>query len=237
MDVKYNTEKYPNFRSIREWRSDEQPREKLIMHGADKLSDSELLAILIRHGTKGKSAIDVARNLLDKYKNLTELAKLDVKELQFVKGLGDAKAVAIAAAFELGKRVEMSEFIQKRKITKPQDLAEYFIPKLRDKRNENFYVVLMNTAGQITDEVLISEGTLNATIIHPREVFRKAITGSAASVALVHNHPSGNPAPSKEDRMITKELADAGNIIGIKVVDHIIVGEKEYFSFAEDGLL
>lgn len=231
-----NKEEY-KFRAIRDWRDDEKPREKLEKHGADKLTDAELLAILIRTGTKGVSAVDVARNLLDKYDNLNDLAELSVSLLNKVKGLGKAKAITIAAAFELGKRIETVDFNNFVKATSPQDIAGYFIPKLRNKKVELFYVVLINTAGRIIKEVLVSEGVLNASLVHPREVFKTAIIESAASIVLVHNHPSGNPNPSKEDINRTKELTKAGDLLKIQVHDHIIIAGNQYTSFAELGLI
>lgn len=225
------------FTAIRDWREDDKPREKLLKKGAESLSDSELLAILIRHGTKGHSAIDVAVDLLNKYENITGLSKLSAAEIRKTKGLGQAKAVTIAAAFELGKRIEVPPFDPSNKINQPGDIARFYIPKFRNIMKENFLVLLLNSSNIVFKEVKISEGSLNASIVHPREVFKSAISESAASVILLHNHPSGNPTPSEEDKKITHQLAEAGNIIDIRVLDHIIITANAYFSFAERGLI
>ncbi len=225
------------FRAIREWREDEKPREKLLKHGAERLTDAELLAILIRTGTKGVSAVDVARNLLDKYQNINDLADISVSLLSSVKGLGTAKAITIAAAFEIGKRIEATDFNSLVKVSSPADIAGYFIPKLRNKKVELFYVILLNTAGRVIKEVLISEGVLDASLVHPREVFKTAIIESAASIILLHNHPSGNLNPSNEDIVQTRELVKAGELLKIKVHDHILIAGNDYISFAELGLM
>lgn len=233
---KYETAK-PAYRSIKEWRSDDRPRERLMLHGAHTLSDTELLAILIRSGTKGFSALDAAKELLNRHETLTKLASCDISEFRSVKGLGDTKAITLAATFEIGKRIESSTVKKRKKISEPKDIADLYIPKFRGARKETFKVLLLNSANVIFREVSASEGILNASIVHPREVFRLAITESAASVILMHNHPSGNPKPSEDDKQITRQLVEASKIIDIKILDHIIIAGEEFTSFAQEGLM
>ncbi len=225
------------FKSIKEWREDDRPREKLKLHGASTLSDAELLAILIRTGTKGYSAIDAARSLLVSHENLTNLSACDYSEFKKIKGLGDTKAITLAATFEIGKRIETGPAKALNKIAQPEDIAKIYIPKYRGERKEIFKVLLLNTANRVFREVNATEGILNASIVHPREVFRLAITESAASVILMHNHPSGNPDPSEEDKQITRQLVEASKIIEIKVLDHIIIAGDKFTSFAKEGLM
>jgi len=234
--MEYKYEK-PVFKSIKEWREDDRPREKLKLNGAYTLSDAELLAILIRTGTKGYSAIDVARQLLENHENITNLASCDLSEFRKIKGLGETKAITLAATFEIGKRIEAGTAKELNKISQPEDIAKIFIPKYRGARTEIFKVLMLNTANKIFREVNVTEGILNASIVHPREVFRLAITESAASIILMHNHPSGNPEPSEDDRRITKQLVEASKIIEIKVLDHIIIAGDTFTSFTKEGLI
>lgn len=225
------------YKSIKEWRPDERPREKLIKNGAASLSDAELIAIIIRAGTKNYSAIDVARDLIDLYGNLSKLASCDVSELQKIKGIGRTKAVQIAAVFELVRRVQAEPYDPSKIIRSPDDVAKYYIPRLRNLRQETFWVLMLNSANQIIREVKITEGILNASIVHPREVFRTAITESAASIILLHNHPSGNPQPSNDDIIITKKLVQTGEIVDIKVLDHLIIAGDSYTSLKKLELM
>lgn len=225
------------YKSIKEWRPDERPREKLIKNGAASLSDAELIAIIIRAGTKKYSAIDVARDLIDLYGNLSKLASCDVSELQKIKGIGRTKAVQIAAVFELVRRVQAEPYDPSKIIRSPEDVAKYYIPRLRNLRQETFWVLMLNSANQIIREVKITEGILNASIVHPREVFRTAITESAASIILLHNHPSGNPQPSNDDIIITKKLVQTGEIVDIKVLDHLIIAGDSYTSLKKLELM
>jgi len=226
-----------NSKSIKEWREDERPREKLIKNGASILSDSELLAILISSGTKGYSALDIARDLIDKHNNLTGLSTCDISEFKQFKGLKSARAVTLSAAFEIAKRIQSEPFANKKSFNGPEDVANYYIPRLRGKKHEVFLTLLLNSANQVFREVVVSSGILNSSIVHAREVFKIAITESAAAIILLHNHPSGNPEPSKEDIAITKQLVGAGKIIGIEVLDHIIVADDDYSSFAQLSLI
>ena len=225
------------FKSIKEWRPDDRPREKLMLHGASTLSDAELLAILIRTGAKSFSAIDAAKILLDDHENLTKLASCDQSEFRSVHGIGDAKAITLAAAFEIGKRIEIQPSQKRKKIVQPEDIANIYIPKLRGKRTEVFKVLLLNSANEVFRDVNATQGILNASIVHPREVFRIAITESAASIILLHNHPSGNPEPSEEDKQITTQLVNASKIIEIKILDHIIIAGDKFTSFTKEGLI
>jgi len=226
-----------NYKNIKSLNEDDRPREKLRMHGAGALSDSELLAILIMSGSKGYSAIDVAVDLIKKYNGFSNLASYDYSEFKKFKGLGEVKAITLAAAFEIGRRCQAEPLKPLKRINKPADIANHFIPKLRDEKTETFRILLMNSSNKIFREVVVSQGILNASLVHPREVFKIAISESAASIILLHNHPSANPEPSQEDLNITRQLVEAGEIIGIKVYDHIIIAGSEYRSFAEMGLI
>ena len=222
------------FLSIKDWREDERPRERLKKNGAHTLSDSELLAILISYGSKGISAIDLGKSLLDKFQNISNLASRDLSEITAIKGIGMAKAITLSAAFELGKRADVRKsFDDKPMYTHPEQFAKYFIPQFRDLQKEVFVSVLLNSSNQIIREVKVSEGILDACLAHPREIFRIAIAENAQTIVLIHNHPSGNPEPSREDVELTKQLVKAGEIIGIKIVDHIILTYETYYSFAQ----
>lgn len=225
------------YKAIRDWREDERPRERLLKHGANTLSDAELLAILIRTGAKSFSALDAARTLLEKYENVSNIATCDISQLKKIRGIGATKAITLAASFELGKRIQSGAFIFDKPMNNPDDIANYYIPKFRGARKETFKTLLLNSSNIIFREVLISEGTLSASIVHPREVFRIAITESAAGIILMHNHPSGNREPSREDITVTKQLVEAGKLIDIKILDHIIIAAESFYSFARMGLI
>lgn len=217
---------------------DERPREKLLAFGAEILTDSELIAILINNGTRNKSAVDLAKELLNNYDNkLFELTKCEIESFKLLDGIGDAKATILAAAFELGKRIKIADLNIKDKITSPEKIAKYFIQKLASETVEKFYAVYLSTANKIIKEKQITSGILNASLVHPREVFKTAISLSANAIILVHNHPSGNNAPSKEDINVTNQLVEAGKIIDIKILDHIIVAGNSFYSFNANGLL
>ncbi len=221
---------------IKDWPEDERPREKLMKHGAGVLSEAELLAILIRTGVKKATAVDIAKRLLSECKNVRELAGKSVNDLKKL-GIGEARAVAIVAAFELARRLHSLPEEKRPRVRSPQDAAEIYIPKLRDFKRETFLVILLNSANCIVGERVISEGSLSASIVHPREVFKAAVDELAAGIILVHNHPSGNSEPSKEDIEITKQLVDAGRIMGIPVHDHLIIAGNRYTSLAEKNLM
>jgi len=220
---------------IKDWPEDERPREKLLKRGAAALSDAELLAIILRAGTGTITALDLAKSLLVRYKNLTELSGRDNGEFRQLRGIGGTKAATLAAAFEIGRRIAAGREPAKFSAQSPQAVAEKYIPLLKMAKQEEFRVILLDAANRIIRDKVITRGSLNASIVHPREVFRLAITESAAAIIVLHNHPSGNTQPSSEDRKITDDLVRTGSIIGIKVLDHIIVAGDSFYSFADNN--
>ncbi len=218
--------------------ADDRPREKLIEHGPDILSNSELLAILIRTGTTERSALDIARELTDNgglYSNIAQARS--VADLSKIKGLGPAKAATILAAVELGRRVAGADPQKKVKLSSPEACVSYLMPRMRYEQQEKFLVLLLDSKNQLLKCQQVSEGTLNASVVHPREVFAPAMLHRAACVLAAHNHPSGDPAPSIEDRKLTQALKATGTVMGIPLLDHIIIGDGRYFSFRENGYL
>jgi DNA repair protein RadC len=222
---------------IKDWPEGERPREKMIQQGTDALSDAELIAILINSGTGKHTAVDLARTLLKEYRTLKGVAALTVDDLQQFTGIGQARAVCIAAACELARRINVEKIESAPAFTSPEDVALRYTPMLRDKKQEVFMVVSLNSSNRLISEQCVTTGLLNSSLTHPREVFRKAIIEHAASVILIHNHPSGNREPSEEDVRVTRQIVEAGQIIGIPVHDHVIVTPSGYTSFAERGLL
>ena len=224
--------------SIREWALDDRPREKLRSKGAGNLSDSELLAILINHGTREKSAVDLAKEVLQLGKNsLTGLGKLSVKELTRVKGIGEAKAIAIAAALEIGRRRQASVYLEKPVVKHSSEIAQYLQALLKDHHHEVFVVVFLNRANRINHYEIISEGGITGTVADPRIILKKALEEDAVSIILCHNHPSGNLLRSRADEDLTRKIKEASGYFDIKVLDHIIVSEEGYYSFADEGIL
>lgn len=223
--------------SIKDWPAEERPRERLLRLGPHALSDAELVAILIRAGTREKTALDLAHSILAEVKTLRGLATRNARELTRLKGIGNAKAVELLAALEIGRRIEASEDTTRCIIHNPSDVAHRMIPLLRDRLTEVFFLLALDAKNGLTSELEISHGTLNASLVHPREVYKAAIDNLAASIIVVHNHPSGNPEPSREDIEITRQLAETGKIVGIPLHDHIIVAGNRYTSLAEKGLL
>lgn len=227
-----------NFIPINKRNEDERPREKLLEFGSETLTDAELLGILINNGTRNKSAIDLAKELLSNYgNNLFELTKCELESFKKLDGIGDAKAAILSATFELAKRIKIEDLNIKDKITSPDKIGNYFIHKLASETVEKFYAIYLSTANKIIKEKLITSGILNASLIHPREVFKTAINVSANSIILIHNHPSGNNAPSKEDINITNQLIEAGKIMDIQILDHLIIAGNSFFSFRTQGLI
>jgi DNA repair protein RadC len=222
---------------ISRWPEKERPRERLLQQGPQQLTEAELLGILIGKGTKRKTAIDLARELLDQYDSLENLFSRSPSELMKIKGIGSAKAATLSAAFQLVRRIQSQKSKDRPSFKRARDVADYYLPLMKDLRKEVFKILLLNRANRLIKEVTISEGTLDASIVHPRDVFREALLESAAGVILLHNHPSGNPAPSEDDIRITRQLVEAGKVMGIKVYDHIIVGEKDHRSLADDGII
>lgn len=225
---------------IRGWPEDERPREKMLKRGADTLSDAELLALLIRTGdaAAGKSAIDLGRELLIRFNgDLRELGQAELDELQQIKGLGLAKSASIRAAFLLAGRFQARRLALLERFSSPQQVFDYFHHEMRDLRKEVFLVLLLDIKNRIRRKVEISVGSLNQSVVHPREVFTAAIRESAHGLLLIHNHPSGDSTPSEEDKNITRKLREGGELLGIKVLDHIIIGDDSFFSFSEQGFL
>ena len=224
--------------NIKELPFEERPREKLASFGPQFLSTSELLAILLRTGTKDKSALHLANELLfDSEDGLVFLSECTLQELAAVKGIGTTKACQILAAVELGKRIVTRRPKNQLSIDSPESIAALFLGRLRDKRTECFKALLLGSKGDIIAVEDIAEGDMNCVTIKPREVFHKAIRRNAAMIVLVHNHPSGSPLPSQDDIRTTKRLAAAGEVLGIRVIDHIIIGDGTYVSLGERGLL
>lgn len=224
--------------TVKELPLDDRPREKLLMRGAQNLSDAELVAILLRTGKKGNSVIEIARELIQTEGNLAMLATKSVDSLQKVSGIGKDKAATLAAAFELSRRIlSQSKWFSDQKVTSPQDIADIFIPLLRDDNKERFIVVCLNSSNKIIKHETISIGNLNSSVVHPREIFKVAIDNSSASIILIHNHPSGNPEPSNEDISITKKIVESGKILDIPVFDHLIIAGETYTSFVEKRLI
>ncbi len=222
---------------ISRWPEKERPRERLLQQGAQHLTEAELLGILIGKGTRRKTAIDLARELLDRYESLENLFSRSPSELMKVKGIGSAKAATLSAAFQLVRRIQSKTSKDQPSFKRAKDVANLYLPLVKDLRKEVFRVLLLSRSNRLIKEVTISEGTLDASIVHPRDVFREALLESAAGVILLHNHPSGNPNPSEEDIRITKQLVEAGRVMGIKVYDHIILAGEDYRSLADDGLI
>jgi DNA repair protein RadC len=222
---------------IKDWSEDDRPREKLERRGAAALSDAELLAILIGSGTRKITALDLAKTLLDKYHAIAEIAQRNFQELSQFKGIGKVTAIKLVAAFEIVRRVESKTDQKKLKVHCPEDIAHKYLPLMRDLKKEVFMVFLLDSANRVIRDVTISEGTLNASLVHPREVFKAATDDRAASIILLHNHPSGNAEPSIEDIAVTEQLKQAGKIMGIPVRDHIILAGHHFTSLAKLGYL
>ena len=226
---------------IREMPADERPREKLLMHGASALSNPELIAILLHGGIPGANVIDIARQLLSGHGSLRNLSRCSADEFKKVKGIGDARAAELEAAFDLGRRIA-SETLSKQKLDSPEVIHELLEPEMRRLSKESLRVVLLDTRYHLIRVEEVSVGTLNESIAHPREIFRPAILAGAYAVVVVHNHPSGDPSPSQTDHSLTRRLAEAAELLQIKLLDHIIIGAPHhagpgYFSFKEAGVL
>lgn len=215
----------------------ERPRERLKRFGPEALSAQELLALIIGRGIPKKSVMNIAQELLARFGNIRAISQATIEELSQIKGIGFAKAAQIKACFELGKRQDLEPELNNFDIKNPQDVAKVIRASIKDKAKEHFQLILLNTRNKITGISTISIGTLNSNLVHPREVFKEAISHSSASVILAHNHPSGTPEPSEDDLTITKRLKEAGKILGIEVLDHIIVTKNGFLSFNEKGLI
>lgn len=223
---------------VKELPVDDRPREKLLLRGAQSLTETELIAILLRTGTKGKSVLQLSHELIEKSGGLNNLTSQSAQAVQKLPGIGKDKAATLLAAFELNRRADFQKkLFSLKKIKSPTDLADLFIPILRDKLKEEFYVVCLNSANKVIRMELISVGHLNASLVHAREVFKTAIENNSASIILIHNHPSGNPEPSQEDISLTKKMIEAGKIMDIQVMDHIIIAGNNYTSLIEKRVI
>jgi DNA repair protein RadC len=228
---------YTNLK-IKDWAVEDRPREKLLKKGLSSLSDAELIALLIGSGTRNESAVELAKKVLkNANNNLNELGKLEIKDLQQNKGIGEAKAITITAALELGRRRKIADIIDKQKISSSNDVFELFQPLLGDLPHEEFWILLLNRSNKIIDRFKISQGGVSGTVIDVRLILKAAIEKLASSIILCHNHPSGNKMPSDADDSITQKLIDGGKLLDIKVLDHIIIADTQFFSYADEGKL
>lgn len=224
--------------SIKNWATDDRPREKLLSKGPSALSNSELIAILLNNGSKNKSAVELAKEVLKLGQdNLNELGKLSLKDFKQIKGIGEAKSIIIAAALELGRRRQATASLDKPVIRSSKDIAQYLQALLKDYNYEVFAVVFLNRANKINHFEIISRGGMTGTVADPRIILKKALEEDATSIVLCHNHPSGNLQPSRADEEFTKKIKEAANYFDIKVIDHIIVSEDGFYSFADEGML
>ncbi|MBI5814695.1 MAG: DNA repair protein RadC [Nitrospinae bacterium] len=228
--------KYALREAIKQWPENDRPREKLLRNGASSLSDSELIAILIGSGVGEKNALDLARELLRTFEDLSGLEAASIGELKKVKGIGEVKAISIKAGLELGRRFSSSgRDTASTPVRASEDVAKLYQPQMKNLRKETFRVALLNAKNRIIKTVVVSEGGITAAVVEPREVFNPAIRESACGVILMHNHPSGDPDPSDDDINLTRRMAEAGRLMNIKVLDHLIFGDGRYYSFSDNG--
>ena len=227
-----------HIKSIKEIPLNDRPREKMAANGAAVLTDAELIAILLRTGTAEKSAIDIASEMTADgglYKRLAGITRLN--ELTNIKGLGQAKAATVLAALEIGRRIASAKPIEKIHLSCPQDVADFLMPRLRYAAKEQFVVILLNSKNKVIGTEVVSEGSLSSSIVHPREVYAPAMLHHAAAIMVAHNHPSGEPKPSLEDEEVTRMLSRSGKVLGIPMIDHVIIGDGNYYSFLENEAL
>ena len=227
-----------HIKTIKEIPLNDRPREKMAANGAAVLTDAELIAILLRTGTAEKSAIDIASEMTADgglYKRLAGITRLN--ELTNIKGLGQAKAATVLAALEIGRRIASAKPLEKIQLSCPQDVADFLMPRLRYAAKEQFVVILLNNKNKVIGTEVVSEGSLSSSIVHPREVYAPAILHHAAAIMVAHNHPSGDPKPSTEDTEVTRVLARSGKVLGIPMIDHVIIGDGNYYSFLENEAL
>lgn len=227
---------FPSF-TVRDLPKPERPRERLIKFGPEALSAQELLALVIGRGIPKKSVMNIAQELLAKFGNIRSVSQASIEALAEIKGIGLAKAAQIKATFELGRRQELEPELKDYDIKNPQSIVKAIRSSIKDKAKEHFKLILLDSRNKIIGISTISIGTLNASLVHPREIFKEAIIHNSASVVLAHNHPSGDPEPSEEDIKITERLVESGKILGIEVIDHIVIGKTNFVSFKERGLL
>ncbi|MBC7450459.1 MAG: DNA repair protein RadC [Cytophagales bacterium] len=229
-------EAYQTYTRILAWAEEDRPREKLLLKGISTLSDAELIAILLGSGTTNLSAVDLAKQIMmDCNQNLNELAKRSVKELQKFKGIGEAKAITLVSALELGRRRKETQSFIKPQVKSSEDVYRYIQSDLMDLSYEEFWILLMNRANRIEKKIRISTGGVAGTIADPKLIFKHALENLASSIILVHNHPSGNNKPSDSDISLTKKMCEAGRFLEIPVLDHVIVCQQNWYSFADEG--
>lgn len=229
----------PNtIKPIKNWATEDRPREKMLEKGCEVLSDAELVAILIGSGNNRESAVDLSRRVLrDVSDNLIQLSQMSIIELMSYNGIGEAKAVSIKAALELGRRRRFAEAAKQPIIRNSKDAFEYFYIRMADLKHEQFWVMLLNTANKVIKVVRISDGGINGTTADPKRIFKTALENNATAVTICHNHPSGNVEPSEADKALTRNIVNGGKLLEIKILDHIIIGIDKYFSFADSGLI
>ena len=224
---------------MREMPLEERPYEKCLRLGAESLSDVELLAVLLRTGTRGENALDLSRRILYHAgeSGILGIHQFNIERLKKIKGIGEVKAIQISCISELAKRLAKASYQDSVCFTEPKTIARYYMEDLRHEKQEHMKLLMLNSKAKLLGETTISKGTVNASLITPRELFIEALQKNAVSIILLHNHPSGDPTPSKEDMLTTKRILDAGALIGIELLDHIIIGNNCYMSFREEGLL
>ena len=220
---------------VREWPAEDRPRERRYQKGADALADAELLAIQLGTGVPGQSAVDVAREMLAQYGSLSGLSGLGVAELGGIRGVGRVKAVRLAAAFEMTRRLRSRQGVTRTVLSSPEQVFARYGPLMEDLKKEVFRVALLDAQNGLLRDVIVSEGTLSASLVHPREVFKPAILESAASIILLHNHPSGDPTPSREDLRLTRQLVECSKLLDLRIHDHVIIGSDRFVSLAQRG--
>ena len=241
--IKEKAKKFNTNLPIKKWIKEERPREMLAKSGAENIPLSKLIAIILRTGKQGKSAEDLAKDLLNYFGSLRSIDNSSILEILKIKGIGFSKAVQIKAAIEIGKRFFREQAQTKKKLTKPDDVisyvCEYYSPYLRDSNKEFFNIILLDIKNKVIDNIEISKGSVNAAVVDPKEIVKNASLKSASSIILIHNHPSGETKPSEEDIKLTDRIIDACKLIGVKVLDHIIIGKNldDFYSFAKEGLI
>jgi len=224
--------------NIKNWAAEDKPREKMLLKGKEAISDAELIAILIGSGTGGMSAVDLAKKILSTYSNdLNELGRISIKDLMKFKGIGEAKAITILSALELGRRRQMTQVKVKPKITCSQDAYNCVYPVMEDLKHEVFKILLLNRNNRVTKIETVSVGGVAGTVVDPKIIFKKALDEQASSIILAHNHPSGNLNPSQQDIAVTKKLMEAGKTLEINILDHLIISNQGFYSFLDEGLL
>ena len=220
---------------IKDIPTSDRPRERLVKYGAKNISNEELISIILKTGTKDKSVKELSNIILNKYSNITNLKDLEINNIMEIKGIGKVKAIELIAAIELGRRVYFDKSIDEVKIKSSMDIYNYFNDLLKNSKQEQFYAVYLDTKKRVISKKLLYIGTINKSVVHPREIFKMAYLVSASFIICVHNHPSGDPTPSNEDIVLTTNLKEIGKLNNIPVLDHIIVGNNSYYSFFEEG--